>query len=161
HGSTLLAVVDFSLRHVFYLPDLSPMQLEQAVWLPRLKMEIGGNPATARFAQASLSEVMWQFAQRSAADVLPEQFVTGSIRLRHAPRVQKKLLKESQATLLRMLAVKATSLQDLLQQNASFNRAQLGRDLAALYFDGAIASSHVDVAWLADSGAPSQSALLS
>ena len=161
HGPTLLAVVDFALRHVHYLPELSPFQVEQAVWLPRPRMDAGANPATATFAQASLSEVMWQFAQRSAADVLAEQFLTGAIRLRHPPRVPRHLLKESQQTLLRALATRPTSLSDLLQQNASFNRAQLGRDLAALYFDGAIASAHVDVAWLPESGAPSQSALLS
>ncbi len=148
HRSTLLAVVDLSLRHVHYLPELSPLQLEEAVWLARQPSDGGAGPAAARFAQASLSEVMWQFAQRSAADVLPEQFETGPIRLRHAPRVPKTLLKESQVTLLRMLAAQSTSLQDLLQQNASFNRPQLGRDLAGLYFDGAVASLHVDVAWL-------------
>ena len=161
HGATLLAVVDFALRHVFYLPELSPLQVEQAVWLPRPKMAAGANPATAKFAQAPLTEVMWQYAQRTATDVLAEQFRTGAIRLRHPPRVPKGLLKESQLTLLRMLSIRPTSVQDLLQQNASFNAAQLGRDLAGLYFDGAIASAHVDVAWLPESAAPSQTALLS
>jgi len=160
HRSTLLAVVDLSLHHVHYLPELSPLQLEEAVWLARQPSDGGAGPAAARFAQASLSELMWQFAQRSAADVLPEQFETGAIRLRHAPRIPKSMLKESQIALLNILSAKATSLQDLLKQNASFNRAQLGRDLAGLYFDGAIASSHVDVAWLPASEAPSQSALL-
>jgi hypothetical protein len=161
HLTTLLAVVDLSFRHVHYLADVSPLQLEQAVWLARPGEPASGGAVASKLAQASLSEVMWQFAQRSASDILPEQFATGAIRLRHAPRVPKTLLKESQIALLRMLSAKAMSLQELLQQNASFNRAQLGRDLASLYFDGAIASSHVDVAWLPTTGGPSQSALLS
>ncbi|MDB5895333.1 MAG: hypothetical protein JWQ88_2864, partial [Rhodoferax sp.] len=57
-------------------------------------------------------------------------------------------------------AGKATSLNDLLAQNPNFNRGQLGRDLAALYFDGAIAASHVDVAWLPAEGMSHHSALL-
>ena len=160
HRNTLLAVVDLALRHVHYLPDVSPLQLEGAVWLARQPGDGGAGPAAAGFAQASLSEIMWQFAQRSAADVLPEQFTTGVIRLRHSPRVPQTLLKESQAKLLRILAVKATSLNDLLAQNASFNRGQLGRDLAALYFDGAISASHVDVAWLPAPSGGHASALL-
>lgn len=163
HRATLLAVVDLSLRHVHYLADVSPLQLEQAVWLARQpsdELSTGTAAITAKFAQASLSEIMWQFAQRSAAEVLPEQFETGPIRLHHPPRVPKPWLKESQLTLLRMLSARPTGLQDLLQQNASFNRAQLGRDLAGLYFDGAIASSHVDVAWLPAPGASSRSPLL-
>ncbi|MDB5893622.1 MAG: hypothetical protein JWQ88_1153, partial [Rhodoferax sp.] len=145
HRTTLLAVVDLGLQHVHFLPDVSPLQLEGAVWLARQPSDGGAGPAAAHFAQASLSEIMWHFAQRSAADVLPEQFTTGAIRLRHSPRVPQSLLKESQAKLLRILAGKATSLNDLLAQNPNFNRGQLGRDLAALYFDGAIAASHVDV----------------
>ena len=161
HRTTLLAVVDLSLRHVHYMPDVSPLQLEGAVWLARQPSDGGAGPSAAGFAQASLSEIMWQFAQRTAVDVLPEQFATGAIRLRHMPRVPKALLKESQLTLLRMLAIRPVGMHDLLEQNASLNRAQLGRDLAGLYYDGAIASSHVDVAWLPTSGTASQSSLLS
>lgn len=158
HQSTLLAVVDLPKRHVEYLADASVVQLEQAIWSPRPVSEA---TAPARLLQASLSEVMWQFAQRSASDVLPSHFSTGPIRLRHPPRVPVAWLKESQSTLLRMLAARPTGMSELLLQNASFNRPQLERDLSALYFDGAIASAHVDLAWLPASGVASRSALLS
>ncbi len=143
HQGVLLAVVDLPRRRIDYLVDASPVQLEQATWDKRLA---GAEPVPARFKQVGLREVMWQFAQHSAVDLLPPAFKTDAIRLLRPPQVAEEGLKDSQRTVLRALEAGPTSLAQLLQSGV--NAEQLGRDLASLYFEGAVSTVSGEVPWL-------------
>ncbi|WP_295955854.1 hypothetical protein [Rhodoferax sp.] len=143
HQTVLLAVVDIPRRRIDYLVDTSPVQLEQAVWNQRASSPDALPP---RFRQASLRAVMWQFAQHSAADLLPAAFKTDGIRLLRPPQVPEAWLKDSQRTVLRVLETGPASLAQLLQSGV--NPEQLVRDLGSLYFDGAVSTVSGDVPWL-------------
>ncbi|WP_367848703.1 hypothetical protein [Rhodoferax sp. WC2427] len=143
HQGVLLAVVDIPKRRIDYLGDASPVQLEQAVW------EVRGpsaEPLPSRFQKVGLREVMWQFAQHSAADLLPAVFKTEALRRLRQPLVPEAWLKDSQRTVLRALEIGPCSLEHLLQ--SGLNPEQLGRDLVSLYFDGALSTVSGEVNWL-------------
>ena len=147
HQSVLLAVVDISQRRIDYLVDASPVQLEQAQWDQCLPgNHVNAYAVPSRFKQVGLREVMWQFAQHSATDLLPAAFRVGSILLVRQPQVPEALLKDSQRTLLRALEAAPTSLAQLLL--SGLDAEQLGRDLASLYFDGAVSAASGEVSWL-------------
>lgn len=148
HQSVLLAVVDLPQRQIDYLPDASPVQLEQASWQRRTP---AADPIPTRFKRVGLAHVMWQFAQHSAADLLPAAYATDLIRLRHPPQVPASWLKESQRTVLRALEAGPTTFLQL--QKGGLNAEQLARDLASFYFDGAISTVSGNQPWLASAHA--------
>ncbi|WP_394792292.1 hypothetical protein [Rhodoferax sp.] len=143
HQSVLLAVVDIPKRRIDYLADASPVQLEQASWEKRGPSE---DELAPRFRRANLMHVMWQFAQHSAGDLLPAGYAKEPIRLRYQPQVPDAWLKESQRTVLRTLERGPTSVPQF--HKAGLNPGQLVRDLASLYFDGAISTVSGNVPWL-------------
>lgn len=143
HQTVLLAVVDIPRRHIDYLVDVSPVQLEQAVWEPHTPSP---EPLPPRFKQVGLRAVMWQFAQHSAADLLPASFKADAIRLLRPPQVPEAWLKDSLRTVLRALEIGPSSLEQLLQSGV--NPEQLVRDLGSLYFDGAVSTAAGEAPWL-------------
>ncbi|BDT65904.1 hypothetical protein os1_00530 [Comamonadaceae bacterium OS-1] len=143
HQGVLLAVVDIPKRRIDYLADASPVQLEQAGWDVRGP---DSEPLPSRFQKVGLREVMWQFAQHSAVDLLPTVFKTDALRLLRQPLVPEAWLKDSQRTVLRALEIGPCSLEQLLQ--SGLNPEQLGRDLVSLYFDGALSTASGEVNWL-------------
>lgn len=143
HQSVVLAVVDIPMRRMDYLVDASPVQLEQAVWEPRASSPEVVPP---RFKNVGLRAVMWQFAQHSAANLLPTAFKTDAIRLLRPPQVPEAWYKDSLRTVLRVLGAGPASLAQLLQSGV--NPEQLVRDLGSLYFDGAVSTVSGDVPWL-------------
>ncbi|MEO5793534.1 MAG: hypothetical protein ABIP34_00480 [Rhodoferax sp.] len=143
HQTVLLAVVDIPRRRIDYLVDASPVQLEQAVWDP---CAASPDALPPRFKQVSLRAAMWQFAQHSAADLLPAAYQTDAIRLLRPPQVPEAWLKDSLRTVLRALEIGPTSLEQLLQSGV--NPEQLLRDLGSLYFDGAVSTATGEGHWL-------------
>jgi hypothetical protein len=143
HQEVLLAVLDIPQRRIDYLVDASPVQLEQAQWDPRLP---DADAVPSRFRRVDMGEVMWQFAQHSAADLLPALFKTDAIRLLRQPQVPEAWLKDSLRTLLRALEARPTRLAQLLL--SGLVPEQLGRDLASLYFDGAVSTVSGEAPWL-------------
>jgi hypothetical protein len=158
HLGAPLAVVDFPGRYVYYKPGVSTLQLEQAAWI--LQPHHGPATVPKGMVEASMTLIMWQFAQHVAVDLLPERFLHGPIRLRYKPLVPDAWLKASQRALVRMLESGDLSLDDMLAQNKGFNREQLLRDLASFYFDGAIGSAQGDVRWAPAVGVASQPGVL-
>ena len=158
HQGAMLAVVDFPGRYVYYTAGVSMLQLEQAAWI--LQPHHGPATVPKGMVEASMTLIMWQFAQHAAVELLPERFLHGPIRLRYKPLVPDAWLKASQRSLVLMLLAGDLSLDDMLQQNKGFNREQLLRDLASFYFDGAIASAQGDVRWAPAAGVASQPGML-
>jgi hypothetical protein len=159
HQGTALAVVDFPGRYVYYRTGVSALQLEQASWI--VQTHRGPAQVPKGMVEASMTAIMWQFAQHAAIDLLPERFLQGPIRLRYKPLVPDTWLKGSQRTLVEMMLAGDLSFDDMLQKHKGFNREQLMRDLASFYFDGAIASAQAsDARWAPASGISSRPAAL-
>ena len=148
HQSVLLAVVDVPRRRIDFRVDASPVQLEQARWRKVASSDADPPP---RFKREGLVQVMWQFAQHSAADLLPVGYRTELIRLLRRPRVPASWLKESQRTVLRALEAGPSSFVQL--EKSGLNPEQLARDLASFYFDGAISTAAGDMPWMPSANA--------
>lgn len=153
---SMVAVVDLHQWLVALAPTVRPVDVEQATWNKR--------PAAAkdipeRFMRIGLSQLMWAYAQRTERDVLPQRYRQAPlIYWRRSPRVPMRWLKDSHLLLLRELS-QAPGGFDELRLRTGVGPEVLARDLASLYFAGAIttsrASAHEEVP---ASGLPAQEA---
>src|SRR6185369_3490688 len=115
------------------------------------------------FVRSSLAQLMWQFALRTSRDILPARYRSGLLYFRRPPRLPARLMTDSHLLLMRELACAAGDFESL-QQRTGLGARALARDLAALYFVGAITSNPKRAAPmpkrpLADSRHPQQSVL--
>lgn len=135
HG-TLLAVVDLQ-GDVGVLPSAGPIDFEEAVWHHR---PAGAASIPAGFVQASLSQLMWQYALRTSRDVLPRRYRKGPLYFRRPPRVAQRSLKDAHLLLMRELSCQAGSFEEL-QQRTGMAADILSQHLAALYLVGTITAN--------------------
>ena len=138
----LLAVVDLHEWQVGLSPTARPVDLDQASWDKR---PAGANDIPSGFVRMRLAQVMWTYAQRTRQDVLPARYRGGLIYLRHAPMVPAQWLSERQQWLLAELAQAPESF-DSLRERSGTKNSQLSRDLAILYFSGALTSEAANAA---------------
>jgi hypothetical protein len=131
-----LAVIDLR-GDVGLLTTASPLEFDNAMWTP-VPRESAGIPD--HFFRTSLSHLMWQYALRTARDVLPARYRTERLYFRRPPRLPQRLLNDAHLLLLRELAYAPATFAELQQRTGSVG-AQLARDLAALYLVGAITSN--------------------
>ncbi|HWP10258.1 MAG TPA: hypothetical protein VNN06_00440 [Ramlibacter sp.] len=132
----LIAVVNMR-GETGVLPTAGPFEFENAMW-ERLPATAGAIPE--HFVRSSLSQLMWQFATRTRRDVLPARYRTGLLFFRRPPRLPPRLMRDSHLLLLRELACAPGDF-DALQQRTGLEGHALARDLAALYYVGAITSN--------------------
>jgi hypothetical protein len=133
-----LLLASVNLRgDVRVLPSASPLDFEDAMWMPRTAED---PQAVDHFSRVSLSHLMWQYALRTGRDVLPPRYRTETLYFRRPPRLSQRLLRDSHLLLLRELAVAPGKFADL-QQRTGIVGQQMARDLAALYLVGAITSN--------------------
>jgi hypothetical protein len=153
-NGTLLAVVDMQ-GDIGVLPSAGPADFDDAMWV----RQPGPTPIPESFARASLSELMWQYATRTARDVLPKRYRSGLLYFRRPPRLPQRLLTDSHLLLIREMSIGAGTFADL-QQRTGMGAAPLARVLAALYLVGSITSNvkraSVTHAAAAQDGEPSQ-----
>ncbi|RZJ25277.1 MAG: hypothetical protein EOO54_06850 [Haliea sp.] len=135
HG-TLLAVVDLQ-GEVGVLPSAGPIDFEEAVWHHR---PAGAASIPAGFVQASLSQLMWQYAVRTSRDVLPRRYRKGVLYFRRPPRIAQRLLRDAHLLLMRELSCEAGSFEEL-QQRTGMAANSLAHHLGALYLVGAITAN--------------------
>jgi len=119
------------------LPTAGPVDFENAMW-ERLPASAGAIPE--HFVRSSLSHLMWQYAVRTSRDILPTRYRTGLLFFRRPPRLPPRLMTDSHLLLLRELACAPGDF-EALQQRTGLGSLALARDLAALYFVGAITSN--------------------
>jgi hypothetical protein len=131
----LIAVVDLK-GEVGVAPHVGPTDFEQSFWRRRPD----ALPIPEAFVRSSLSQLMWQYAVRTQRDVLPRHYRTELLYFRRPPRLPQRMLKDSHLLLMRELARQPACFDDLLQRTALAPVA-LARDLAALYFVGAVTSN--------------------
>jgi hypothetical protein len=135
-GGALLAVVNLQ-GGVGVLPTAGSLDFEDAIWTAH-PAAVDGIPGN--FVQASLSQLMWQYALRTSRDHLPRHYRLGLLYFRRPPRLPQRMLRDSHLLLMRELAVTPATYAEL-QHSTGFPDAQLAHDLAALYLVGAITAN--------------------
>jgi hypothetical protein len=133
-NGVLIAIVDMR-GEIGVLPTATETDFENAMWHARPSSEAGQFPEN--FVRCNLALLMWQYAIRTSRDVLPARYRTGTIYFRRPPRLAQRLLTDAHLLLLRELAGSPDTFAGL-QQRTGLGAVAMARDLAALYFVGAI-----------------------
>jgi hypothetical protein len=133
-GSDLLAVVDLKLG-AGVLPSASPQDFEGAVWCIR---EHGDVLIPTHFSRVSVSQLMWQYAQRSERDLLPSHYRAQPLYFRRPPRLAQRFVHDAHLLLMRELSGQPGQSFPMLQQSTGMAEATLVRCLSALYVVGSI-----------------------
>jgi len=131
----LLAVVSRSGAGV--LPIADPADLADATWARR---PVFADEIPRHFLRIGFPQLMWQYAMRTARDVLPVRFRTGLIYWRAPPQLPHRLLTDSHLLIARELAHAPATFREL-GQRTQLTEPLLARNLAALYVVGAITTN--------------------
>jgi hypothetical protein len=136
-GSDLLAVVDLKLG-AGVMPGITPQDLAEGSWCIR---NLGAVVIPGSYSRVSVSQLMWQYAQRTARDLLPPHYRTQSLYFRRPPRLPQRQLKDAHLLIIRELAATPGMNFAGLQQATGLGAEPLSRVLSALYVVGAITSN--------------------
>jgi hypothetical protein len=131
----LIAVVNMQ-GETGVLPTATAVDFDNAMW----KRLPAPSAIPEHFVRSSLAQLMWQFAVRTRRDILPARYRTGLLYFRRPPRLPARLMTDSHLLLMRELACAPGDFESL-QQRTGLGGTALARDLAALYFVGAITSN--------------------
>jgi len=133
----LLAVVDLKLGAAVD-PSAQPADFKDAIWCVR---EYGGVMIPVNWPRASVSQLMWQFAQRTERDLLPPHYRTRPLFFRRPPRLAQRQLRDAHLLLMRELVAQPGLTFGALQQATGLAEVPLARCLSALYVVGSITSN--------------------
>jgi hypothetical protein len=150
-GGRLLAVLDFRQGKVAIKPRAHPVDLLQAEWDSR---PIGAGGLPESFSHLTLEHLTWTYVRRSDRNMLPERYRSRLIHYRRPPGVPLRWLRDSQLILLRELFAEPGTMESLLH-NTGLPAGQVERDLACLYYAGAVTTTSAKAAALSarqDSG---------
>lgn len=136
-GSDLLAVVDLRLG-AGVMPGVTSADFAQASWVLR---DHGAVVIPASYPRTSVSQLMWQYAQRTERDLLPPHYRTNPLFFRRPPRLPQRQLKDAHLLLMRELAAGPGVSFAELQQSTGLGDKQLARCLSALYVVGTITAN--------------------
>jgi hypothetical protein len=136
-GSDLLAVVDLKLG-AGVLPTATPQDFENACWCIR---EHGDVLIPTHFSRVSVSQLMWQYAQRSTRDLLPSHYRGQPLYFRRPPRLAQRFVHDAHLLLMRELSAQPGQSFTALQQSTGMAEATMVRCLSALYVVGSITSN--------------------
>ncbi|MEJ5990555.1 hypothetical protein WG902_11195 [Ramlibacter sp. PS3R-8] len=148
-GSDLLAVVDLKLG-AGVAPDATAAAFEEASWCIRNHGDVVIPP---NFSRVSVSQLMWQYAQRTERDLLPSHYRAQPLYFRRPPRLAQRFQRDGHLLVMRELVAKPGLTFADLQQSTGMNDSSLARCLSALYVVGSI-TSNPRRANLPASGAP-------
>jgi hypothetical protein len=136
-GSELLAVVDLKLGSAVK-PGVTSQDFAEAGWCIR---DRGAVSLPAHYPRASVSLLMWQYAQRTERDLLPPHYREQPLYFRRPPRLPQRQLKDAHLLIVRELAANPGMNFNGLQQATGFGAEPLTRVLSALYVVGSITSN--------------------
>ncbi len=111
-----------------------PAKLPGARWSRRPE---SANSIPAHFVQTDFSQLMWQYATRTARDCLPAHYRTQTLFLRRPPRLPARTLNDASLTLVRELGHAPGTFAEL-RERTGLADAVLTRHLGALYMVGAV-----------------------
>lgn len=135
HGGRLVATIDRT-GDVGLMPGIGVAAIQHARW--------EGRPSSAgyvppAFHRTTISELVWTYALRADADLLPSRYRSARIHFRRPPRVSQRLIGDDHLLLMRELALRAARF-DELQERTGLG-ARLARTLAALYLAGSVTTN--------------------
>jgi hypothetical protein len=135
-GGRVLAML-LRTGDVALMPGLTLDDLDDASWRSA--------PATAAsipasFQRTSISDLVWSFALRSQADLLPARYRSNPIYFRRPPKVAQALVGDEHLLVSRELALGPASFAEL-EDRTGLPSTELARALAALYLAGSITSN--------------------
>jgi hypothetical protein len=133
HGK-LLAVVNLMKWTVALLPNVRPIDFDNANWAQRPNMAAD---IPAGFTVTSVTQLMWTYAVRTTQDVLPARYRRDMVYLRMLPQLPAGLLQDEHLVTLRALSTAPAKFAGLLA-TTQLSSTVLARSLAALYFAGAV-----------------------
>lgn len=133
----LLAVVDLKLGAAV-MPGVTPADFADASWCLR---DHGAVSIPPNYPRVSVSQLMWQFAQRTSRDLLPPHYRAQKLYFRRPPRLPQRQLRDAHLLLMRELAAQPGMGFVELQQSTGLADAPLARCLSALYVVGSITSN--------------------
>jgi hypothetical protein len=136
-GSDLLAVVDLKLG-VGIMPGVGTKDFAEASWCIR---DHGAVSIPHNYPRASVSQLMWQYAQRTERDLLPPHYRAQALFFRRPPRLPQRQMKDAHLLVMRELVAHPGMNFNGLQQATGMGEAQLARVLSALYVVGSITSN--------------------
>ena len=136
-GGDLLAVVD--LKHgAGVLPGATSVDFAEASWCIRSHGDV---IIPTEFSRVSVSQLMWQYAQRSGRDLLPPHYRAQPLYFRRPPRLAQRFQRDSHLLVMRELMAQPGLTFADLQQCTGMNETALARCLSALYVVGSITSN--------------------
>jgi hypothetical protein len=136
-GGDLLAVVDLRLG-AGVDPGATPADFDRASWCIR---DLGAVIIPANFSRLTVSQLMWNYAQRTRRDLLPPHYRTRPLFFRRPPRVPQRQMKDAHLLLMRELVAQPGLRFEDLQAATGLGEVALARCLSALYVVGAITSN--------------------
>lgn len=136
-NSDLLAVVDLKLG-AGILPGVTPKDFAEASWCIRDRGAVVIPPGYSRI---SVSQLMWQYAQRTQRDLLPPHYRQQKLFFRRPPRLPQKQMRDAHLLLMRELVTQPGMNFEELQHATGIADAPLGRFLSALYVVGSITAN--------------------
>jgi hypothetical protein len=135
--SHLLAVVDLKLG-AGVMPGVSAKDFEQASWCIR---DLGAVSIPHHYPRVSVSQLMWQYAQRTQRDLLPPHYRSQPLFFRRPPRLPQRQMKDAHLLVMRELVSHPGMNFNGLQQASGMGDEQLARVLSALYVVGSVTSN--------------------
>jgi hypothetical protein len=87
-----------------------------------------------------LAQLMWRYVSRSGRDLLPERYRRTPLFFRRPPRVDPVLVDEEHLLVMRELAIRPATFDELMRAVEMPDEA-LARTLAALYYVGSITAN--------------------
>lgn len=133
----LLAVVDLRLGAAVE-PEATPQDFEDAIWCVR---DHGTVLIPSTFRRATISQLMWQYAERTRRDLLPPHYRSKHLYFRRPPRLAPRQMKDTHLLLMRELVARPGLTFEALQQSTGLAAVPLARCLSALYVVGSITSN--------------------
>lgn len=136
-GSDLLAVVDLKLG-AGVMPDATAADFASASWCIR---DHGDVIIPTEFSRVSVSQLMWQYAQRTERDLLPPHYRKLPLFFRRPPRLAQRFQRDAHLLVMRELVAQPGLTFSDLQQSTGLAEPALARCLSALYVVGSITSN--------------------
>jgi hypothetical protein len=133
----LLAVVDLKMGAAVD-PAAKPADFDGASWGLR---DHGALMIPVNWPRASVSQLMWQYAQRTRRDLLPPHYRSKPLFFRRPPRLAQRQMKDAHLLLMRELVAQPGMSFEALQQSTGLGEVPLARYLSALYVVGSITSN--------------------
>jgi hypothetical protein len=133
----LLAVVDLRLG-AGVMPGVTSEDFSEASWCIR---DHGAVLIPANYSRVSVSQLMWQYAQRTQRDLLPPHYREHPLYFRRPPKLTQRQMKDAHLLVMRELVASPGMNFRGLQQSTGLAELPLARVLSALYVVGAITSN--------------------